>query len=215
MVKVHYFFDPMCGWCFGASPLLETLAEMPTITLKLHPGGMLPRSELAAEFRAHILEADQQISLVTGQVFGEAYRSRIASQQPLIVDSYLTAQAIIAAEALQGLGLAMLKKIQQAHYQRGLTVAEPEVLAQLASQLGIEHDKWHNAMQQAKSDLPATIANSQQLMAQYQLRGFPSMMIELANGQWRSVQPSVYYGKLDQWQAFWQSIAGIPSGGHA
>lgn len=74
MVKVHYFFDPMCGWCFGASPLLETLAEMPTITLKLHPGGMLPRSELAAEFRAHILEADQQISLVTGQVFGEAYR---------------------------------------------------------------------------------------------------------------------------------------------
>ncbi|NNN44776.1 MULTISPECIES: DsbA family protein [Vibrio] len=215
MVKVHYFFDPMCGWCFGASPLLETLAEMPTITLKLHPGGMLPRSELAAEFRAHILEADQQISLVTGQVFGEAYRSRIASQQPLIVDSYLTAQAIIAAEALQGLGLAMLKKIQQAHYQRGLTVAEPEVLAQLASQLGIEHDKWHNAMQQAKSDLPATIANSQQLMAQYQLRGFPSLMIEQANGQWHSVQPSVYYGKLNQWQAFWQSMAGISSGSHA
>ncbi|EKO3780830.1 DsbA family protein [Vibrio metschnikovii] len=211
MVKVHYFFDPMCGWCFGASPLLETLAEMPIITLKLHPGGMLPRSELAAEFRAHILEADQQISLVTGQVFGEAYRSRIASKQPLIVDSYLTAQAIIAAEELQGLGLAMLKKIQQAHYQQGLTVAEPEVLAQLASQLGIEHDKWHNAMQQAKSDLPATIANSQQLMAQYQLRGFPSMMIELANGQWRSVQPSDYYGKPEAWQAFWQSMVASSS----
>ncbi|WP_332419319.1 DsbA family protein [Vibrio metschnikovii] len=211
MVKVHYFFDPMCGWCFGASPLLETLAEMPIITLKLHPGGMLPRSELAAEFRAHILEADQQISLVTGQVFGEAYRSRIASKQPLIVDSYLTAQAIIAAEELQGLGLAMLKKIQQAHYQQGLTVAEPEVLAQLASQLGIEHDKWHNAMQQAKSDLPSTIANSKQLMAQYQLRGFPSMMIELANGQWRSVQPSAYYGKPEAWQAFWQSMVASSS----
>ncbi|MGU3847546.1 DsbA family protein, partial [Vibrio diabolicus] len=23
MVTVHYFFDPMCGWCYGASPLIE------------------------------------------------------------------------------------------------------------------------------------------------------------------------------------------------
>ncbi|EOD5239980.1 DsbA family protein, partial [Vibrio parahaemolyticus] len=25
MVTVHYFFDPMCGWCYGASPLIEAL----------------------------------------------------------------------------------------------------------------------------------------------------------------------------------------------
>ena len=36
MVKVHYFYDPMCGWCYGAISLVEVLAAHPDIDITMH-----------------------------------------------------------------------------------------------------------------------------------------------------------------------------------
>lgn len=40
-ITLHYIFDPFCGWCYGASPLIEIAASQPNIKLQLHGGGML------------------------------------------------------------------------------------------------------------------------------------------------------------------------------
>ncbi|WP_238103902.1 hypothetical protein [Vibrio cincinnatiensis] len=71
MKTVHYIFDPMCGWCYGASPLIESLNAMPELHLSLHPGGMLTRQTIAEPFRQHILNADERIAQITGQHFGK------------------------------------------------------------------------------------------------------------------------------------------------
>lgn len=33
---VMYLFDPLCGWCYGASPAIQQLADGPR--LKIHLG---------------------------------------------------------------------------------------------------------------------------------------------------------------------------------
>ena len=205
MTQVHYIFDPMCGWCYGATSLIQTLVNLPGIELHLHPGGMMERTTLDASFRQHILEADQRIAQMTGQEFGEGYIDRIRSGQPLILDSYLTTQAILAAGIAGKSQFEMLKRIQQAHYVDGQTVADPVLLAQLAQTAGLDSVAWQQAMDQAGETVIATIEQTRSLMHQAGLGGFPSLLLE-QDGELRSVPVSQYYGRPADWQALWQSI---------
>jgi len=204
MIKVHYIFDPMCGWCYGAASLLSQLQEMDGIGLELHPGGMIQHAPLSADFRQHVLAADQQIAKQTGQIFGEAYQAKLRSNQPMILDSYITAQAILAVASLGLAPLAMLQLIQEAHYQRGVAVSQPEQLAKLASQLGVSLATWQAAMAEAKAQLEPKINHTRALMQQFGLQGFPSFLIE-QDGRWRSLSLSEFYAKPAQWQQFWQA----------
>lgn len=206
MKTVHYIFDPMCGWCYGASPLIESLNAMPELHLSLHPGGMLTRQTIADPFRQHILKADERIAQITGQYFGQAYRERLHHHEPLILDSYITAQAILAADTSQNLGFSMLKKIQEAHYQDGKTVAESATLAQLAQELGINADDWSLAMKHVATSLEGTIQRTRTLMEEWQLSGFPSMMIEYTDGKLQFVPLNHYYNDTPSWLHFWETI---------
>ncbi|MEG1327174.1 MAG: DsbA family protein, partial [Janthinobacterium sp.] len=29
MPTLHYIFDPLCGWCYGAAPLVEAARAVP------------------------------------------------------------------------------------------------------------------------------------------------------------------------------------------
>lgn len=205
MVNVHYIFDPMCGWCFGAATLIESLSNNPEINLQLHPGGMRERAPIEDSFRQHILKADQTIADQTGQTFGQAYLDRVASDQPVILDSFITAQAILAAQQLDSQGAEMLKRIQRGHYQQGRSVYDADTLAELASEMRIEAEAWQQAMNRAENDVMTAVNQTRQLMAAHGLRGFPSMLVE-QNGQWQAITVSQYYRRPDAWQVLWQTL---------
>lgn len=206
MVNVHYIFDPVCGWCFGASSLISQLHEMEGVNLRLHPGGMMKLTPVSSEFRQHILESDKRIEKQTGQAFGERYLEKVAnSDETLVLGSYITAQAIIAAEHSGNCGFAMLGKIQQAHYQFALPVSQTETLAELAQQLNIPAGAWHSAMHDAKSDVGEEVQHTRKMMLQFDLGGFPSMVYE-RNNQWYSVPVSRFYRRSREWQSFWEEV---------
>ncbi len=204
MVSVHYFFDPMCGWCYGATSLISQLNQMKGINLQLHPGGMMPAAPIGVEFRQHILASDKRIETQTGQAFGEDYLRKVASGEPLTLDSYITAQAIIAAEYLGYSAVAMLEKIQEAHYQFGLPVYLPNILSELAGRLNIESRSWIAAMEKAKDKMEKEILLTRNMMQQLGLSGFPSMAIE-TTGAWHSVTVSQFYRQPQAWKTFWEN----------
>src|SRR5271163_4890850 len=39
-VKLDYFFDPLCGWCYASAPALEALAEAFPDALTMLPSGL-------------------------------------------------------------------------------------------------------------------------------------------------------------------------------
>jgi len=39
-VILTYLFDPLCGWCYGASPMLHKLSQQENVTLELAPTGL-------------------------------------------------------------------------------------------------------------------------------------------------------------------------------
>lgn len=33
MATLHYIFDPLCGWCYGAAPLVEAARTVPGLAV--------------------------------------------------------------------------------------------------------------------------------------------------------------------------------------
>ena len=201
MVTVHYFFDPMCGWCYGATSLIDILAEMPEFEIVYHPGGMIQKRAIEPTFRQHILQADDQISSMTKVPFGEAYKARVASAGEFVIDSYLPTKALLVGIGMGIQANVMLKAIQAAHYQEGKALDKPEVLQALAVSLGLDETTWHKKMSGAESDLMKQIQESHKLMGRFQVSGFPTLIVE-KDSQLLRLPHGSYYGKPSEWKDY-------------
>ena len=60
---LHYIYDPLCGWCYAAEPLIEAvaLAAPGNLAIRLHGGGLLEKTHLPISKRAYIRQADAHI----------------------------------------------------------------------------------------------------------------------------------------------------------
>lgn len=194
MPILHYIYDPLCGWCYGAAPLTTALSELPGLQLRLHAGGMMAggqRRPITPELRSYVLGHDERIARLTGQEFGAAYRDGLLNDTAAVLDSEPPITAILAVEALGGDGLAFLKALQLAHYRDGRKIADPAVLEELAASMGLEIAAFRQAYAtQAGAATTAHIRASRDLLAQVGGRGFPTLALETAEG-WRLLDVSM------------------------
>ena len=67
---LHYVFDPLCGWCYAARPLLRRLIDSlgDALPIRFHPGLLFasPRT-IDPAYREHIIAADRRIAAVAGE----------------------------------------------------------------------------------------------------------------------------------------------------
>lgn len=191
----------MCGWCYGATSLLISIAANPEVKLELHPGGMIANKAIEPNFRNHILASDERIAKVTEMKFGEKYIERVKSDDEMVLDSFITARAIITAQQLGIEAFDMLKSIQHAHYFDGKQVNHPDVLKDLSVKLGAERTQWHKAMNANLGVEQAEIRKSHLLMQRLQVHGYPTLFLEI-DGKWATLPHGEFYGKPEQWQQF-------------
>lgn len=206
-ITLHYIYDPYCGWCYAAAPLIAIAANHPNIHLELHGGGMLAgsaRLHLDDQFRQYILQSDKRIAAMTGQVFGDDYIAML-HQSNVVMDSAPPQTAILAATK-QGKGVEMLKALQKAHYVSGRQIKQPEVLAEVAQEIGLNIDQFQKDYAQcAQTETDAHIAQSKQLLGQSGASGFPTLLIE-QQGKWLRVPLQNYLGEPEKWQQFLDSL---------
>ncbi|HEQ1858979.1 TPA: DsbA family protein [Providencia alcalifaciens] len=206
-ITLHYIYDPYCGWCYAAAPLIAIAANHPNIHLELHGGGMLAgnaRLHLDDQFRQYILQSDKRIAAMTGQVFGDDYIAML-HQPNLVMDSAPPQTAILAATK-QGKGVEMLKALQKAHYVSGRQIKQPEILAEVAQEIGLNAEQFQKDYAQcAQSETDAHIAQSKQLLGQSGASGFPTLLIE-QQGKWLRVPLQNYLGEPEKWQQFLDSL---------
>jgi len=182
---LHYLYDPLCGWCYSAEPLVNAACGVDGIELELRGGGRWPEpTRLPDEMRRFIRQADARAAKISGQPYGEAYLDGLLDDPTLTLESRPTTAAVLAAEAMAGLGLEMLRSIQHAHYERGLKVVEPEVLGDLAVELGLERAGFEAHRSEAEVD--RHIGDSRRLMQQIGAGGFPAFVLQIGD-RWYAV----------------------------
>ncbi|MFM4859654.1 DsbA family protein [Aeromonas media] len=175
-ITLHYVYDPLCGWCYGAAPLLEAAAGLPTLQIALHAGGLWlgsRRQPMGQALRDHVRPHDERIQALTGQPFGERYFNELLLSDGLLLDSEPPIRAILAVTELGGDGLSLLHRIQQSHYLEGQWVGDQAHLARLAQEQGIAPEAFALAFGQV--DLAGHLAQSQGWLRRLGGQGFPTL----------------------------------------
>lgn len=194
---LHYYFDPLCGWCYAAAPLLAAAAGLPGLQLQLHGGGMMSGAAsqpVTPALRNYVMPHDARIHALTGQPFGDAYFNGLLCDEQAVFDSTPPTLAILAAEEMGLGGLAMLHAIQHAHYAEGRKIAELATLQSLAVGLGADAAGFAAAMQAQAAGFEDYLADTRRQMAQFGLRGFPSLLLQ-TGGEYRRLDLSSWLGK--------------------
>jgi putative protein-disulfide isomerase len=183
---LHYLYDPLCGWCYGAEPLAAAARQVERLTLKLHGGGLWPEpTRLPEETRRYIKEADARVGAMSGQPYGEAYLAGLLFDPDLVLESRPTTAAVLAAESIDAAhGWQMLREIQHAHYERGWHVVRDDVLMRIAAEIGLDQHAFKAAL--TRVDAAAHITNTRRFMAQIGAGGFPAFVLQIGD-QWFAV----------------------------
>jgi len=176
---LHYIYDPLCGWCYGAEPLAWAAAKVDGLTLRLHAGALWPQpTRLPEGTRRYIQQADQRIAQMSGQPFGTPYLTGLLEDPTLVLDSRPVIAAVLAAQSLDAAkGLPMLKGIQHAHYERGQRVVEEGTLLEIAAGIGLDGVAFAAALRSVPVD--EHIAASRALMSKVGAQGFPTFVLEI------------------------------------
>ncbi len=176
---LHYVYDPLCGWCYGAAPCCRRQPLLLDSRFELHAGGLWMgsrRQPMGEALRDYVRPHDQRIEALTGQHFGERYFNELLLREGCLLDSEPPIRAVLAVTTLGGDGLAMLHRIQQSHYRDGIWIGEPAFLATLAAEQGIAAEAFQQAYLQAP--LLQHLADSQGWMKRLGGQGYPTLGIE-------------------------------------
>jgi putative protein-disulfide isomerase len=184
---LHYIFDPLCGWCYAAAPLIAAAGQLPGMTIALHGGGIMTgerRKHITPDWRGYVLPHDRRIEQMTGQVFGPGYTDGLLNDTTALLDSAPPTTAILAAEQVAGQGLAMLQRLQKAHYVEGRRIADQPVLQALAVELGLPEAAFVQAYASLTgAPTEAHFAESRRLLTMAGGQGFPTLALQVAPGQ--------------------------------
>lgn len=215
--RLHYIYDPLCGWCYAVAPLVKAAGRVMPITL--HGGGMMTgarRQKITPEWKAYVGPNDRQITQVTGQTFGEAYLNGLLNDHTAWLDSEPPTAAVLAAEQLNAAGLDMLARVYEAHYLEGRRVADEAVLADLAQQVGLDRGAFAAALGRfCGTAVNSHFAESREVLGQVGGRGFPTFVLE-QNGALERLDHTQFLGRPEAWQSALRSMAATnPSPPHA
>lgn len=177
---LHYLYDPLCGWCYGAAPLVA--AARGIVTVRPHGGGMMSgsgRQQVSPQLRDYVMQHDRRIAALTGQVFGDAYFDELLRDGAAVFDSEPPIAAMLAAEHLAGRGLDLVERLQVAHYVEGRRIAETSTLLAAAAAIGLDPDAFAGALAEQRGEpVHRHIRETRHFMSQVGADGFPSFVLE-------------------------------------
>ncbi len=184
MPQIIYIFDPMCGWCYGFSPVIKKLeAEYrDRYEFRIMSGGMATGERAApiGEAYSYIKGALPTVTERTGVPFGDAFQQDILepgtylyqSEPPCIALSVFRAQRPQEA-------IAFAHALQHAFFYEGKSLNHDATYRELAQSFELDGDQF---VQQMKEPTwrDRTYAEWQQV-AQMGVQGFPTVV--LVDGQ--------------------------------
>jgi putative protein-disulfide isomerase len=179
--KLHYIYDPLCGWCYGAEPLVWAASTSPSVGLELHGGALWPEpTRLPESSRLYIRQADQRIAAMSGQRFGPDYHDGLLLDPTMVLESRPPTAAVLAAHSIDPTkALPMLKAIQHAHYEQGRRVVEHDVLCDIAVEIGLDRAEFEAALKRVP--LEEHIDATQRLMSHVGAQGFPTFVLQVGD----------------------------------
>lgn len=175
-----YVGDPMCSWCWGFAPEIESLAydyPVEVVVGGLRPGPMAQTLDerMASFLSHHWVEIGQR----TGQPFDTGFLDR---RDGWLYDTEPAAIAIVEMrETLPDETLSYFTAVQHAFYAEGRDVTDFDVLVEIAASRGVDTQTFASDLsgEEAKKRAWSDFSRARN----WGINGFPTLVGDLGDGR--------------------------------
>lgn len=136
--EIIYVGDPMCSWCWGMAPVVETLSGRDDVSMRVVLGGLRPgpnAQQLDDELRRFLRAHWDKV----GEVSGQPFSSRALERENWMYDTELPAIAVTTMRAYAPhQALRFFTRLQQAFYVEGTDITRMDEYPSLVAAYDVE-----------------------------------------------------------------------------
>jgi len=202
MIKVTYFYDALCGWCFGIYPAISKLYQkyQHKVEFEVISGGLFldKRAGKVNDVAPHIKKgAYKLVEERTGVKFGKPFLDDLLGEGENTLNSLQPAIALcIVKESFPEQAMEFSKSLTRAVYEDGINPIDISAYKKYAIEIGFEENMFLEKMYDKRYESMAhqdfqTYLNSG-------LRGFPTLIVESEKGTTILAQGQSDFSEMDQ-----------------
>lgn len=177
---LHYFYDALCGWCYGFSPVILRIQEQwaNRLAVQVYSGGMIQGDRIGplAEVAPYIRSAYKEVEARTGVQFGVAFIDQL-EEGAMVMDSLPPAQSLAVMKRLRPeRQLAYASALQKGIYFHGHSPRASSWQIDAAVELGANRVAFAQALHH-----PDSVQHAEEDFRQsgrFGIQGFPSLVLQ-------------------------------------
>lgn len=145
--EILYFYDALCGWCYGFSPVIKQLDEKygKDIRFRVFSGGMMmgERSGPLNSVAPYIKTAYTDVEERSGVKFGKKFIEEILNPGTAVLSSLEPAIAMAVFKSFEsGKDVQFAAALQRAIYFDGILSTDLKAMIPYAVELGIDEQEF-------------------------------------------------------------------------
>jgi putative protein-disulfide isomerase len=176
MATLYFYHDPMCSWCWGYRSVSDQIfAALPdNVELVKIVGGLAPDSNepMPESLRQKLPMVWQEIHDLLGTEFNFDFWTQCEPRR----STYLACRAVLAAGE-QDRYDDMSDAIQRAYYLRAMNPSDVDTLAQLATEMNLDVDRFTDDLASEKTE--DSLRQQVEFSRQSPIDGFPSLTMDV------------------------------------
>lgn len=199
-MKIYYITDPMCGWCFGFTPVMMKLQteHAAQYEIEVVSGGMITGENVGPmreQKRKYISTAYHRVEELCGVKFGKAYING-ALQNPATTENSETPTAALEVlrEGRRQQSLEIFHAIQNTLFADGRDPSDVISYLDVAEKFGVDSLRFTQAM----SDTVYHQRAQQQfeLSSRWGITGFPAVVAQHGDSLYLVANGFIPYDEL-------------------
>jgi len=179
--ELIYVFDPLCGWCYGFSPVTLKIKERygDTLDYNVYAGGLVLGDRVATidEKFGFIKEANHRVEALTGTKFGEGFKKNIlANSSTYVLNSVPPGKAfVILKQQNPEKAIEIAHDIQHAIYWDGINIHDVNAYTPVAEKYGMDAGTF--SVRFADTTTISLLQKDFEMGAYYQANGYPHVLL--------------------------------------
>ncbi len=184
MTVATFIFDPLCGWCYGASPVLDRMVE-DGFGVELLPVGLPEEARpIEPDFAELIWGTDRLVAQHTGQPFTRAYRALLNGGSANLDAWPATLAAIAVARTRPDRQIAALHALQIARFVNGRDTGDAAVVETILREIGLRNaaDLFAGANPVLVAAAGAAVIRGRRMLAEHGMDSGPAVLLTGSEG---------------------------------
>lgn len=200
-IRIYYFFDVLCGWCYGFSPVIQELHDKykDKMHFEILSGGMITGDRVGpiGQVAAYIKDAHKTVADTTGVEFGEAFLKDVLEEGSTIFSSVPPSLAMSVFKMQQKENaIPFAGSLQKAVYYDGIDPNDYEAYGDYAASFGLDKKAFVEQMKAGQTT--AMMEREFEMTSQAGVQGFPALIAAVGPEMYVLTRGYAPFDKLDK-----------------